>query len=444
MVWPFQKKNTEKTLSSVSGGGSIGWRNLIIEPFTGAWQKNKELNRDTMLSNFAIFACATLIASDISKLRNKLVKLDPSGIWVEVPYGDYRVIDKPNGWQNRIQFYEHWVLSKLIRGNTYALKERDTKGKVKRLYILSPDLVTVLVSDSGDVFYQLSQDNLAKLETSIVVPASEIIHDRFNCLFHPLCGISPIFASALAAYQGLKIQENSGLFFKNMSQPRGILSAPGSISDETASRLKASWELNYGGENVGKVAVLGDDLKYQPLAMTADESQMVEQLKLSAKIVCSAFHVPPYKVIDDAPSYNNIEALELQYYNQCLQVLIESIELCLDEGLEIPDNTGTEFDLDGLLRMDSANQVRSLAEEVKGSISTPNEARKRRNMKPLPGGDTIYMQQQNYSLDALARRDAKEDPFETSSKQPTAPAVDDNAKAFLEAFTKEVDNIFGV
>jgi phage portal protein BeeE len=31
----------------------------------------------------------------------------------------------------------------------------------------------------------------------VIVPAREIIHDRFNCLFHPLVGISPLYAAAL-------------------------------------------------------------------------------------------------------------------------------------------------------------------------------------------------------------------------------------------------------
>jgi phage portal protein BeeE len=50
----------------------------------------------------------------------------------------------------------------------------------------------------------------------------------------------------------------------------------------------------------------------------------------------------------------------------------------------------------------------------------PNEARRRLNLKPVTGGDTPYLQQQNYSLEALSKRDSKDDPFAT--KTPTAPA----------------------
>ena len=82
---------------------------------------------------------------------------------------------------------------------------------------------------------------------------------------------------------------------------------------------------------------------YTPITMTAIDSIAVNQLKMSAETVCSCFHVPPYMIgVGQPPTYNNIEALDQQYYSQCLQALIESIELCLDEGLALNKPLGTE------------------------------------------------------------------------------------------------------
>ena len=181
----------------------------------------------------------SLIASDIAKLRLKLVKRDAEGIWTEVTNPAYSpVLKKPNHYQNRIQFFESWVLSKLQRGNAAVLKGRDNRGVVNALYVLDWSQVTPLVSDSGDVFYELNTDHLAGIQQQVVVPAREVIHDRFNCFCHPLIGLSPIFASGLSAMQGLSIQNDSTRFFQNGAQPSGILTAPGNISDATAARLK--------------------------------------------------------------------------------------------------------------------------------------------------------------------------------------------------------------
>jgi phage portal protein BeeE len=61
------------------------------------------------------------------------------------------------------------------------------------------------------------------------------------------------------------------------------------------------------------------------------------------------------------------------------------------------------------MRMDQATKMRTLGEGVKGSILAPNEARKRCDLKPVPGGDAVYSQQQNWSLEQLDRRDIVND-----------------------------------
>ena len=423
-----RKKADGAQLAAPSGRG--GWWPIIKESFTGAWQQNVEVKLDNVLSFHAVFACQTLIASDIAKLRIKLVAQDSDGIWTEVKNAAYSpVLRKPNGFQNRIQFYEAWVLSKLQSGNTYVLKQRDGRGVVVKLYVLDPNRVKPLVAPNGEVFYDLCLDHLSEVEDQVVVPARDIIHDRFNCLFHPLVGLSPVFANGLAATQGLSIQKNSAQFFANNSQPGGILTAPGTISQPVADRLKETWDQNYSGKNAGKVAVLGDGLKYESMSTKAVDAQLVEQLKWSAEVVCSTYHVPPYKVgIGAAPSYNNVQALNTEYYSQCLQILIESIEVCLDEGLATGETMGTEFDVENLLRMDSVTQMQVLKESA--GILKIDEMRAKLDKKPTPGGDAVYVQQQNYSLAALAKRDAQADPFGTAPAAPAAPepAANDNAE----------------
>lgn len=437
-----------KRLAPMPVGDSRGWLPWVREPYAGAWQRNDEWTADTVLAYHAVYACITLIANDIGKLRERLVQDDGNGIWVENTTSPLLpVIRKPNRYQNHIQFKQWWITSKLIRGNAYALKVRDNRNVVTGLYLLDPSRVQVLVSPDGSVFYQISSDNLSGLqEDAVQVPASEIIHDRMNCLFHPLVGVSPLFAAGQAALIGLRIEENSTKFFGNGSNPGGVLTAPGAISDATAERLSATWGEKFGGANSGKVAVLGDGLEFSPMRMTAVDSQLIEQLKWTAEVVCSVFHVPPYKIgVGQMPTFNNIEALQQDYYNTCLQSLIEEYEACKDEGIGFDGVTeGLELDLDGLIRMDTAAQVEVLTKEVSGGIAKINEARKARNRPPVQGGDSVWMQQQDTSLAALSERDRNGQTFAPAAlPAPTEPEPeqdeDEAIERFVSALTKQLE-----
>jgi HK97 family phage portal protein len=420
-----------KALASVSEGRG-GWYPIIREPFAGAWQRNLEINVDTASSFHADFACKTLIARDIGKMRLKLVEKDAIGIWTETTNPAFSpVLRRPNDYQTRNQFFENWLLSKLSRGNTYALKVRDARNVVIGLHVLDPTRVQVLVSDDGSVFYRLSSDNLVGID-EIIVPAREIIHDRFNCLFHPLVGTPPVFASGLASMLGLNAQKASALLFENSSTPGGVVTTPNEMSDDQMKRVKEQWEANYSRLNLGRVAILDSGLKYERLPMTHVEVQMIENLKWSAEVVCSVYHVPPYKVgVGALPSYNNVQALNTEYYSQALQSHIEEIEELLDAALGIGwgESLGTEFDIDNLLRMDSVTMVTAIRDAVGAGVMSPNEGRAKFDLKPVTGGESPYLQQQNYSLEALAKRDAQADPFAPATPPAPKPTPADAAPA---------------
>jgi len=427
---PFTgERQKQQSVTSVTEGRG-GWFPIVREPFTGAWQRNIAINNDTVASFNADFACKTLIARDIAKLRVKLVEKDADDIWSETTNPAFSpVLRAPNDYQTRNQFWECWVLSKLSRGNTYVLKVRDNRQVVIALHVLDPTRVQPLVAVDGSVFYRLNNDYLAGLETETIVPAREIIHDRFNCMFHPLVGTPPVFASGLASMLGLNAQKASALLFENNSTPGGILTAPGEVTEVEEKRIKEEWEQRFSRVNMGRVAVLSGGMSYQKMPLTAVETQMIDQLKWSAETVCSVYHVPPYKIgIDVLPrGFTNLQALNVEYYSQSLQSLIEEIEELLDQALGIgeAEGLGTEFDTDNLLRMDSTSLVNVVKEAVGAGVMTPNEGRARFDLTPVTGGDSPYLQQQNYSLEALAKRDAQADPFAPATPPAPQPAPAD-------------------
>ena len=400
----FTGKKSASTAQPVNGGDV--WH-TIHEPSMGAWQRNEEIevSKNDQMRHHAVFACVSLITRDIGKLKIK-TKKKVDGVMQPCDSRVNSLLAKPNEFQNWQQFAEAWATSKSTNGNTYVLKVRNIFGDVWKLHILNPERTKPLVDPNGNVFYQVRRDRLFNLNEDVVFPASEIIHDRFNCFYHPLVGLSPITACALSASQGISIQRNAQAFFANASRPSGILVAPGAISTETGAELKTNWDRNYSGMGNGRTAVLGDGMTYVPISVAANDAQLVEQLKLSGEIVCTAFSVPAFKVGLASLPGGKISDHNDIYYSDCLQHYIESIEALLNQHLDIEDGVEVEFDLKALLRMDASSQMAYLKEGIGSSILSPNEARAELGYTPVAGGDSPMIQQQNYSLAALAARDA--------------------------------------
>lgn len=400
-------------LTSFRGNGWFPW-GVIRESFTGAWQRNVEIRMDQVITNPTLFACVTLIAADVAKLCLRLVEQDDDDVWTPITSAAFSpVLRRPNRYQHITEFVEQWMISKLTQGNTYVLMQRDQRQVVRAMYVLDPSRVIPLVTPDGAVYYQLRRDDLSELATdSVTVPASEIIHDRMVCLFHPLIGVTPIYACGAAASQGLTIQNNSTKFFANGSQPGGVLTAPGEISDETAARLKEYWETNFTGDNFGKVAVLGDGLKFDnPTRQTAVDSQLIEQMKWGDERICSTYHIPAYMVgVGPPPPYANVEPLLQAYYSQCIQSHLNKFEKCLDYGLGVDQKIdgkqyGTEFDIDDLIWMDTTTRSTAAQVGISSGAMSPNEARRKfYGLGPIDGGDTPYMQNQMWPLKQLSER----------------------------------------
>lgn len=424
-LFGLEIRRAEKALHAVSDWNG-GWRR-ILEPFAGAWQMNVEEKRGTVLCYPTLYACLSRISQDIGKLPFLLLRVDSNDIWQEVENPAYSpVLRKPNHYQTAQQFREAWMLSLLIQGNTYVLKQRDERGVVVKLYVLDPFRVQPMVSDSGDIFYQINYPDAANLLPStypaeqLTIPAREIIHDRINCFHHQLIGVPPVCAAHWPAVKNLKILKSSAQFFANNSQPGGILTVPAGMSEADAEKLKVFWQENYAGVNAGKVAMLGADMKFTSLAgSNSADSQLVEQMRYSDEQICQPFGIPPFIVgIGTIPAGLKADDMANVYYRSALQARIESMEYLLDEGLGISKPLGVELDTEVLLRMDPEKRGAVMGKLVSDGIATPNEGRAEFNYPPLEGGDTVYMQQQDFPLDQVRLNKIEQTPA------PTEPAND--------------------
>jgi HK97 family phage portal protein len=432
----FRRRSRAKSASSGVFGGS--WQPLMAyrgrhgryhdhEP--GSWQRDVRIEPDQQLRHHAVFACMSQIASDVAKMRLCLKQLNATGgYWSETTNPAYSaVLAKPNAYQLPGQFIESWLWSKLGTGNFYALKQYDSRNVVNGIYPLDPFRCRPMIANdgSGAVFYELQSDNLTPgLTETVFVPARYMIHDRYNTAFHPFWGVSPLYAATASAAGGLAMVRSSARFFQRGAKLSGVLAGPGQIDPDTAKRLEDRWAEDFEGEdNSGKIAVLGSGLKFESMMMSMVDSEITDQMEWSATQICSVFAMPPWKIgLGDSPrGIINVQALAVDYLSGCLQRYVESIEACLTLGLGLSAGLKVSLDETGLLRMDQLTLGTYLSNLTGCGLLCPNEGRAKLGLPPVEGGDTPYMQVQNYALSALAKRDAVAPAPGTAGDNPPPP-----------------------
>src|SRR5690606_12856877 len=172
---------------------------------------------------------------------------------------------------------------------------------------------------------------------------------------------------------------------------------------------------NYTGANSGRIAVIGADLKFTPFAFKAADFQLVEQMRYSDEQICQPFGIPPLKIgIGSIPAGLGVDAINLLYHEDALSGHIEAMQDLLDEALGLAADWGIWLDTEPLFRMDEGKKADVATTLVGGGVETPNEGRRRFNLPPLEGGDTVYMQQQDFPLDQVRKNkivDAEQNPI---------------------------------
>ena len=102
------------------------------------------------------------------------------------------------------------------------------------------------------------------------------------------------------------------------------------------------------------------------------------------------------------------------------------------------------FNLADLLMMDTATKTQTIKDAIGSGMMAPNEGRALFDLKPVKGGDTPYLQQQNFSLAALSRSSKAAPPPVTGgtvSQPPAEPENDDSADDSKEAERQFIEKV---
>lgn len=411
-----------QTISSTLWGGA----GTVRETFAGEWQVADRYAlagkvKRSPLAHSGVYTSINVISSDIAKLPARIMRPRTGGGGREehTAHPLNRLLRKPNRFQTSLQFFQQYYASKLWTGNTYVVLMRDERGVPKEMYVLDPRTTSPALTEDGSLWYLVKADRMNRLEQDTYITARDILHDRGVTLFHPLVGVSPLFAAAVSASIGNSITGHSEKFFENLARTSGVLTTAGEIPTDTADRLKRDWDSNYSGNGFGKVAVLGSGLTWTPLTMNAVDAQLIEQLRWSVEDIGRVYRVPAFMLGETKITYRNSEQLSRMYFQGCLSYHIEATEQCFKDKFELDPSYDVEFDLSPLFRLETDLRYSTHERALRSGIKSINEVRAEEDLPPVKGGEEPRLQMQYIPLSQV--NDAANSDDDASKPKP-APA----------------------
>jgi HK97 family phage portal protein len=345
----------------------------------------------------AVYSCVRLIAGAVALL--------PLPVYERTPDGGRKAVDHPVWWMlnespyptlTACSFWEWMLASSLMRGDGIAQILRDRNGNVTGFMPLPRQCVDIELRE-GRLVYFVSDG-----VSNYGLFADDVLHfPGFG--FDGCHGESVIrFAARQAVGTALAADDYAGEFFANGASPSIALSYPQGVAptENQQNHLREQFTERYTGQgNRHKPLLLVNGGKVESISLSAEDAQLLETRKFQVIEIARAFGVPPHMIGETSSSTSwgsGIEQMSIGFVRYTLGPHLRRIEQELNRKLwPRSPRYFVEFNRDGLLAGDSITESEVIAKSLGGPGAqgwrTVNEARRLKNLPPVPGGDVLYI-----------------------------------------------------
>ena len=189
-------------------------------------------------------------------------------------------------------------------------------------------------------------------------------------------------------------------------RPSGLLKTADTLTiDQRRLAEELLQEKFAGAINAGRPMLLDRGMDWVQLSISPEDAQMLQSRAFSVEEVCRFFGVPPFMVghTEKTTSWGTgLEQQTLGFQKFTLRRRLKRIEQALEKQLlSVADRLAgitIEFNLEGLLRGDSAARASFYQQMLTNGVMTINEVRALENLPPVEGGDVPRMQMQNVPI----------------------------------------------
>jgi HK97 family phage portal protein len=285
-------------------------------------------------------------------------------------------------WQQLVEF---WMMSLLHKGNAYAWKLRNMADQVVGLRELHPDCVTVGQAPDGTKRFLIDGDEYP-------YSSRDVLHIP-GLAYNGRVGLNPIQYQADTLGGIVAADDYSSRFFGAGTHLGGVITVGGPLTKEQREATADEWRAFHEGlVNAHKTGVLSNGSRYERISLNAADSQLIESRKYGVTEIARILRIPPHKLYDlERATFSNIE-------HQSIEAVVDSIRpwaVRIEAHLNFdPDlmaaGTFVEFQLEGLLRGDSAARATFYSQLINAGVMSPRVAARLENL-PAPAELDYYL-----------------------------------------------------
>jgi HK97 family phage portal protein len=427
LAWAPRMFNQALTwLGGWFGGGNLDVPGQQINAPTGDYYAGSDTQA---MQVSTVWSCIRLITEAIGMLSVNVYERTATGrnLVRQHPL-NYVLNVAPNDRMTNVELLEAWAMNLAIDGNCYDRIIRDGSGDCIALIPRASQQMQIFEDKDGtyEYRYQYAGD-------VIKYQPPQVFHSKL--MGNGLKGLSPLAYARRAIANQIALTDNALRFNAKGGKPAGVLMIDHVLKPEQREAVRNNFaDLEAGGTAASRLFVLEAGMQYQQLSISPADAQMLEQLKFGVDDICRVFRVPSFLVNmyeRNTTWGSGIEQMDLGFLKYTLQPYVTRLESSMNRWLLKPSERErfyAEFNLDSLLRADSAARSAFYSTMVQNGLMSRNECREKENLDTREGADDLTVQLNLTPLQDLPKvADAATKPPTTNQQQqqgakvPTAP-----------------------
>ncbi|AHF68696.1 phage portal protein [Pseudomonas cichorii] len=344
----------------------------------------------TALSISMVWSCVKILSESLSGLPLKLYE-DKQGGRQMINGSDrmLKLLRKPNPYMTMLNFLKFVVVNMALRGNAFALIERNGQGDVIGLVPL--DGRTVKIDTDDELIYMVTPNE----GDPFPVSPENMLHFKLFSL-DGVVGLSPLDHQAETMGLAKAGQQWSARFMRKGGFTGGYVIYEQFLTKAQQAQVMEKFPdvRKADADDIGKMAILQGNPKIVPAGITQKDAQFIESQQFQEEAMAGIYGVPLWlanRAGKTSIMGSNLEQQLIGFITFGLKPYIDTIEDELNSKLFGSTGRFVEFVVEGLLRADSAGRATYLGAALGGSGGsgwmTINEVRSKENLPPLEGDE---------------------------------------------------------